>query len=165
MDAEASGCFLPMPRVAGGWTSSKMDAWSATLWLREILVTGGLPRDAAATVSSHSLKATVLSWCAKADLPVSVRRLLGGHVSRSEKSVAICSRDALGGPLLQLDRLLDRVAKGDFLPDVTRSGRWVDHIVKRKFDGFLPDRSIVSLGRDSNAFAVSTRSPKMWWRA
>ena len=56
---------------------------------REILVTGGLSRNAATSVSSRSLKATLLSWCAEADYQMSVRRLSGGHMSRTDKSAAI----------------------------------------------------------------------------
>ena len=46
-------------------------------------------------IATHSGKATVLSWCAKAGMTKSTRRLLAGHVDPADRSVVTYSRDAL----------------------------------------------------------------------
>ena len=73
---------------------------------------------------SHSCKTTMLSWAAKAGLPMEDRRLLGGHSNPGEKMTLEYSRDALAGPLLRLEEVVRAVRKGEFRPDSTRSGRW-----------------------------------------
>ena len=69
--------MLPAPSSAGGWTGRPLTTGEATLWLRELLILGGDTKLSASKVSTHSLKATVLSWAAKANLPLEVRRILG----------------------------------------------------------------------------------------
>ena len=44
-------------------------------------------------MGSHSLKATLLSWSAKAGMPMAARRILGGHAKAGDKAVAEYSRD------------------------------------------------------------------------
>ena len=73
----------------------------------------------------HSMKATLLSWSAKANLPQDSQSLLGYHSLGSNLSTLSYSRDALAGPLRELEDLLQCVRDGRFLPDSTRSGRWV----------------------------------------
>ena len=72
-------------------------------------------------VSSHSAKATLLSYLAKYGAEISVREILGAHVSHL-KSVIRYSRDALAGPLRVLCQLLADLRAGAFNPDDTRSG-------------------------------------------
>ena len=50
-----------------------------TYYLRDALIGQGVPVHIACEYTSHSLKATILSWAAKAGLPMGVRRHLGGH--------------------------------------------------------------------------------------
>ena len=52
--------------------------------LREILVEWGVPIEEAAHYSSHSLKATFLSWMAKIGAPFKARRMCGYHAKSSE---------------------------------------------------------------------------------
>ena len=75
-------------------------------------------------VATHSGKATVLSWCAKAGMTKSTRRLLGGHVDHADRGVVTYSRDALAGPMRQLQTLYRNIRLGSFDPDATRSGKW-----------------------------------------
>ena len=49
------------------------------------------------------MKATALSWMAKAGLSEKARRMLGYHVKPKDKSLIIYSRDALAGFVEQLD--------------------------------------------------------------
>jgi hypothetical protein len=79
-------------------------------------------------VGTHSLKACLLSWAAKAGLSPSDRKLLGNHISKADTSMVSYSRDALAGPLRALWRLLSAVMEGRFFPDKTRSGRWQSEV-------------------------------------
>ena len=60
---------------------------------------GGFDSVAMTDVGAHSLKATALSWAAKADIPSDVRRFLGGHAIPKDKSMLEYGRDNLAGPL------------------------------------------------------------------
>ena len=72
--------------------------------------------------TSRSLKATCLSWVAKAGVSPPLRKLLGYHVDATELSVNTYSRDLLAPPLRELVRVLSLIASGAFSPDTTRSG-------------------------------------------
>ena len=73
-------------------------------------------------VGAHSLKATCLSWCAKAGTDRGHRRLLGYHVKRDDKSMETYSRDGMAAPLRDLKHVIDMIGDGSFDPDSTRSG-------------------------------------------
>jgi hypothetical protein len=76
-------------------------------------------------MSSHSLKCTLLSWAAKFGLPLDVRRFLGHHTKAEDGSLLIYGRDNAAAPLRALEMLLHAVRTGAFIPDSTRSGRFV----------------------------------------
>jgi len=72
-------------------------------------------------VSSHSLKATTLSWAARFGLSPAVRSLLGRHSSCLNETFAVYSRDLLVGPVAELQRVIDSIANDEFFPDSQRS--------------------------------------------
>jgi hypothetical protein len=76
-------------------------------------------------VSSHSLKCTLLSWASKFGLPADVRRFLGHHTKSEDGSLLIYGRDNAAGPLRSLEMMLSAVRAGAFVPDLTRSGRFI----------------------------------------
>lgn len=75
-------------------------------------------------MGAHSLKATALSWLAKAMAPEKVRRLLGYHVKPKDRSVVIYSRDALAEGLEILTNVIKEIREGRFKPDAPRNQRW-----------------------------------------
>ena len=97
---------------------------SITILIREILIESGYPPEEAAKYTSHSMKTTFLSWCAKAGLAKGIRRILGGHSKPKENVVMLYSRDELTEPLRQLGHVLLWVKVGDLLPGEGRAGRW-----------------------------------------
>ena len=99
---------------------------NANIWMREMLASPGCPPGPSQSIGTHSCKATLLSWCAKYGLPVADRRLLGYHTKPKDISVLEYSRDAQAGPLRKLVDVLSAIKEGQFQPDATRSGRWVD---------------------------------------
>ena len=50
------------------------------------------------------------------------RRILGMHTTPGEQTPLVYSRDALSGPLRDMQSVIDEVASGVFRPDETRSG-------------------------------------------
>lgn len=75
-------------------------------------------------ISSHSLKATCLSWAAKAGLTLEHREILGRHSRSSSTTSALYSRDLQGGALDAFDDMLTKITRGIFVPDAVRSARW-----------------------------------------
>ncbi|CAL1136168.1 unnamed protein product, partial [Cladocopium goreaui] len=73
-------------------------------------------------LSSHSLKATVLSWAAKAGMAAQDKSILGRHVSAYTDSSAVYARDLSIGAVSRLQEVLLQIYRGEFLPDAPRSG-------------------------------------------
>jgi hypothetical protein len=109
-------------KLDGSFSSNKLSTTDASCWLRDILKLGGFTAEQTDRVSSHSLKATLLSWCSKFGLDISVRQVLGYHTTAANTSAAHYSRDELAGPLRKLEEVLDAIRSGLFQPDQTRSG-------------------------------------------
>ena len=113
--------MLPSPASGGGWTKVPLKVASGGAWLRS-LVPPTQQQPQGVKIATHSCKCTVLSWLSKHGEAASVRRTLGYHVPRKDKSLVIYSRDALAAPLRVLDAILVKISEGGFKPDSTRSG-------------------------------------------
>ena len=72
-------------------------------------------------LSSHSLKATALSWAAKAEIPRDQRRILGRHTDAIQGSDSFYSRDMSIGPVNALQKVITLIRDGIFNPDATRA--------------------------------------------
>ena len=72
-------------------------------------------------ISSHSLKATTLSWAARYGLSPQTRSMLGRHSSCLNETFAVYSRDLMVGPVSELQMVIDSIANGEFFPDQPRS--------------------------------------------
>lgn len=118
------GPLLTAVNVGGSFTSARLRSSEAVVWFREILRQMGAPCNPSMLFGTHSMKATLLSWSAKAGVSMSHRTILGYHASGSAETAILYSRDALAGPLRSLYRVLTHVREKRFLPDSTRSGRW-----------------------------------------
>ena len=73
-------------------------------------------------LSSHSLKATVLSWASKAGMAPQDKAILGRHVSAYSESSAVYARDLSIGAVSRLQEVIGQIHRGEFLPDAPRSG-------------------------------------------
>eukprot|EP00435_Cladocopium_sp_Y103_P050486 s403_g15.t1 len=80
-----------------------------------------VPGCASEIVSSHSLKATLLSWAARFGLSPATRSMLGRHTSCLNETYAIYSRDLVCAPVAELQAVIDAISSGDFMPDSQRS--------------------------------------------
>ena len=72
-------------------------------------------------LSSHSLKATTLSWASKAEVPREHRRILGRHSSAVQCADSYYSRDMSIGPVNALQKVIEMIRAGTFQPDASRS--------------------------------------------
>jgi hypothetical protein len=134
--------LLPTPGVSGDWIDEPLGVGAAGKWLRDLLLNSG--HREVSTVGTHSLKATCLSWAAKWGSPIEIRSLLGYHVAREITTTLTYSRDAQSSPLRELIVIITAIAKGEFFPDDSRSGRIVGDAKKRRDP---KDPSIVTLRR------------------
>jgi hypothetical protein len=121
-DAAADGTLMPEVLSNGEFGGARMTTQDGTFILRKLLGDAGVASVEA--YGTHSAKATLLSWSAKAGLSNTDRKLLGGHADSKDKSMDEYSRDVLAKPLVALGVLLHDVRSGRFNPDATRSGRW-----------------------------------------
>jgi hypothetical protein len=121
----AGGPLMPAISADGSWTQARLRSQEASLWTLEILRKMNVELPAAGDNGTHKSKTTLLSWCAKAFMPVEDRRLLGYHAATADDTSMVYSRDAAAGPLYKLGEILTHVRTRRFRPDETRSGRWV----------------------------------------
>ena len=136
LDAVTDGTLMPSVGPDGFIPEVRMQTDEAAIHLREILIEWGIPIEEAALYTSHSLKATTLSWCAKMGVPFKARRMLGYHAKSSEKSTLCYSRDAMAWPLRHLGKALQLIADGFSDPDTTRSGTWAQQDDSTAADAF-----------------------------
>ena len=122
-------CVMPAPDKDGFPTKRPLSSSEASQWLRKVL-TGNKIVSAARKISTHSCKATCLSYCAKYGVDPMTRPQLGYHSGGGSglRMVHTYSRDAASEPLAKLVQVLDDIRTFKFKPDNTRSGRF-DHTV------------------------------------
>ena len=131
-----SNCNLPEPDgksptiravlKSGAFSLSHLTSSDASKWLRDVLSATGSANSELNGISTHSLKATTLSWCSKAGVSEERRRLLGYRTQPGSIALLHYSRDALSGPLRALEHVLSLIRERKFFPDASRSGYFVD---------------------------------------
>ena len=135
-------CGLRKSRVSLPWYnekqscfgSSAMSTSEATLWLRELLCLTGASEKEAAKITSHGLKATLLSWCAKSGrFNEKEQRCLGHHFDPEMRSVLVYSRDSYTPLAARIRVMLDDILAGRFSPDAPRHGR-IAEMVRRQME-------------------------------
>ncbi|CAE8603101.1 unnamed protein product [Polarella glacialis] len=114
--------LLPRRLRDGLWSAQPAKADEVTAMLLRLLASVGCEAAALKEVASHSMEATLLSMAAKHGVDLRTRRLLGYHVVKGESALNY-GREHLGVPVHELEKLLDAVRAGSFLPDATRARR------------------------------------------
>jgi hypothetical protein len=114
--------FIPTINTDGSFGRVPLSSSLASQWLRDLLVLSGEDKHKVSKISSHSLKATCLSWVAKAGISREHRSILGYHAIQNASSVLHYSRDEQAEPLRQLSIVLKNIRLGIFNPDSSRSG-------------------------------------------
>ena len=98
--------LMPAPALHSDtqWSTRPLTSTEITAMLRSLL---GVFDDTRLT--SHSLKTTCLSWCAKADVSREHRRILGRHTSAVVDADSIYSRDLMYGPVVALEKVMSAI--------------------------------------------------------
>ena len=112
--------LMPAPSCDGTASLRPLSTAEVGKWINMMLDRAGLDLHER-RITSHSAKATMLSYLAKYGAELGVREILGAHVSHL-RSVIRYSRDALAAPLRTLDDMLKMIRESRFVPDATRSG-------------------------------------------
>ena len=112
--------LMPAPNSQREATVRPLSTSEAGSWMRDLLKIDNA--DKSQRFSSHSLKATCLSYAAKRGLPFEDRLSLGYH-THSLKMALVYSRDGASRPLRVLETLLREIRLKRFDPNDTRSGR------------------------------------------
>ena len=115
------GSIVPSFDEAGEPTWQPMAPQNITAWLRAVLA-AEFPESR--RLSSHSLKATGLSWAASAGVPLETRRLLAHHVHDSARSTETYSRDVLAPAARVFEEVLLAMKNGAFNPDNARGSQF-----------------------------------------
>ena len=133
--------------TGGDWSGRALTTDQTAQWLCRLLTRRGFGQEDLERVGSHSLKATALSWMAKAGIQKAHRRLLGGHIKPGDRSMAEYSRDELSEPLRHLEHTIAWIRGRRFNPDATRSGLWSGKACR------VPDRPVVAEATDDESDA------------
>ena len=102
------GPLLPAPKVTGHFCARPLTTSEAACWLRALLEG---TKDSG-SLRSHSLKASLLIWSAKAGFDKETRAVLGHHSSAVQGSDVVYSRHLQTRALRKLSMLLRRVRVG-----------------------------------------------------
>ena len=105
----------PAPQSDTKWSTRPLTSTEITAMLRSLVGVFDDPK-----LTSHSLKTTCLSWCAKADVSRD-RRILGRHTSALVDADSIYSRDLMYGPVVSLEKVMSAICDN---PDAPRSQYW-----------------------------------------
>ena len=125
-EGDIQGPIMRPPRADGqgpcvrGVTSSEI-----TKFLRLLFEANTIGSDEL-RVSSHSLKATTLSWCAKFGLGPYDKSVLGRHASVYSEAQAVYSRDLAIGSVMKLQKVILEISKQAFAPDNSRRGYFLE---------------------------------------
>ena len=123
LPSDASDGVMPAPKGDGSPSSRPLDADEAGIWLRLLLGLPVLRGQGPRLISTHSLKATILSMAAKRGIG-HVDRLAMGHHAHPFRMSDVYAREAQARVIRIVDDLIAEVRRGYFKPDETRAGRF-----------------------------------------
>ena len=105
----------------GNWTMVSCTSEDHSTLLRQILLTLGWSTEQVAGMSSHSCKATAISFCSKFGMAEEDRKILAYHLSKGSSTIKCYSRDVMASPLRQMAKIFEEIRVGTFLPSDTRA--------------------------------------------
>ena len=115
--------LMPAPAEDGTTLRRALESDEASVWLRLMLGENVKRSESTRQISSHSLKATILSMAAKRGLKHE-DRLAMGHHAHPFRMADTYARDAQARTIRLIDKLLLEIRAGYFDPDTTRAGRF-----------------------------------------
>ena len=138
------GCIIPAPDPEGSPPRRALESDEAGCWL--LLGEKHSRGDSCRAISSHSLKATMLSFAAKRGYSHLDRLSLGHHIHPYQMA-DVYARDAAARDLRLLDSLIKEVRSGIFKPDESRAGR-LDLSKRQKVGDDWTDQVVVEATAD-----------------
>ena len=114
------GPLVPAISASGVFTKGRLRSSEGIIVLCETLQRMQIVLPEEHRLGTHSCKATLLSWMAKAEAPLAIRKMLGGHSSSVDETALLYSRDAMAEPMAHLERVMGYIRSGIFCPDSTR---------------------------------------------
>ena len=122
-DEQRSYLLPAYNELSGTWADRRMTSGEGTLWLRECLAAKDIDvLDDIKRPTTHSCKATVLSWLAKAgNFDMSERQILGHHLDRPSTSALTYGRQNFIPILIKVAAMLKKIVDGTFNPDAQAS--------------------------------------------
>ena len=138
LDIEDLNIFplMPAPDEEGIPSVRPLSTAEAGKWLQLILMQQSTKMSVQPPLkyTTHSFKAICLSFLAKYGAAFEDRLALGYHTDQVRMALRY-SRDGASRPLRVLEDCLQAIRVGRFLPDETRSGRFVANLVDLNTDG------------------------------
>lgn len=114
--------MLPAPQRGGtGWQRRFLTSQEMNGFMKKLFVDGGISI-AGRRISTHSCKATCISWCSKHDVSPEHRAVLARHSLATQGPTALYSRDLITSALRSLTAVLSAIRAQTFFPDRSRSG-------------------------------------------
>ena len=115
--------LAPKPGAVG-WEDRYITSQELNAFLKRIFATGGRPI-AGRKITTHSMKATGLSWCSKPGISQEHRAILARHATSVQGAAVLYSRDLLSSALRSFVRVLESIKGQTFDPD--KSPVWHDN--------------------------------------
>ena len=148
-----------LPRVSsdGSWSAAAVESGAFGMHLRDLLLRHGVQASLLWNIGSLYLKATVLSWAAKAGVLKEHQRVLGYQKDPGDRSVFGYSQDIFTVPLREILRVIKAIAEERFLPDESRSSYWKNESeVPNIEDALAPELEEHDDDKESSRDGVST---------
>eukprot|EP00435_Cladocopium_sp_Y103_P066376 s126_g28.t1 len=119
---EKPGPMLPAPVRGGqGWSDRYVTSQEFNRFLQKLFAHGGRPI-AGRKITTHSMKATGLSWCSKMGVSPENRAVLARHATSVQGATVLYSRDLISSAMRVFVEVLEAIKGQRFFPDRTRSG-------------------------------------------
>ena len=126
--------LLPAPDISGGWSARPVTSNEVKKWLCTMVKQ--MPGFDPTGLTGHGLKATTLSMLSKFGASEEVRLILGHHSLRKKSTLESYSRDIQAAPLRVLENMFLAIKRGQFHPDMTRSGMMGEQLLQQSCNSF-----------------------------
>ena len=120
-DKVAAPMLLAPERGGSGWDDRYITSQEMNHFIKRLFADGGR-QIAGRKLTTHSMKATGLSWCSKMGVCQEHRSILARHATSVQGATVLYSRDLLSSALRSFDAVLAAIREKTFQPDKTRSG-------------------------------------------
>eukprot|EP00435_Cladocopium_sp_Y103_P066538 s261_g28.t1 len=114
--------MLPVPAKNGmGWSSRYLTSQEMNAFIKKLFQSSNIETEGR-RFSTHSCKATAISWCSKYDVGPEQRAVLARHFTAVQGPTALYSRDLLTAALRSFIRVLEAIRTEIFFSHKSRSG-------------------------------------------